>query len=121
MGTLKRIVVAAGLIRRSSEELHGDRYLMSRRLNDAHLAGWWEFPGGKVEPGESPHDALRRELKEELDIEVNVGPIFAVGHHLYSDREVILLVYEVVHLSGEPRCLGVSEYAWLAPEDLLAA
>ena len=86
---------------------------MSRRLPDVHLGGYWEFPGGKLEPGETPESALRREIMEELGLEVEVGDIFAVGHHVYPTKTIFLLVYEVVILSGSPQCKEVAEYAWL--------
>ena len=120
MTDVKRIVVAAGLIRGAIDSPNGHRYLLSRRLDGAHLARWWEFPGGKVERGESPVETLHRELREELGIEVQIGPIFAVGYHLYDDREVILLVYEATHSGGHPRCIEVSEYAWLTAQEVIA-
>lgn len=117
---MKRIVVAAGLIRGPVEGPRSDRYLVSRRLADAHLAHSWEFPGGKVEPGEAPDAALAREIVEELGVEVAVGDIFAVGHHVYPEKEVILLVYDARMLEGTPKCLGVAEFAWLTAGEIVA-
>ena len=117
---MKRIVVGAGLVRGAPQSPEEGRFLLSRRPNGTHLARWWEFPGGKVEPGENPAESVRRELKEELDIMVSVGDIYAVGHHVYDEREVILLVYEAVHTGGLPTCLGVSEFAWLTAEEIVA-
>jgi 8-oxo-dGTP diphosphatase len=98
------------------------RFLVSRRPAGTHLADAWEFPGGKVEPGEAPVAALRRELAEELGIEVDVGDVFAVGHHVYADaaKEVILLVYRCRWTRGEPQCLEVAAWQWLDVESLLA-
>lgn len=113
-----RILVAAGLIESST----GGEYLLTRRLADAHLAGAWEFPGGKIEPGEAPEAALRRELREELAIEVEVGDVFAVGHHAYPPpgKEVVLLVYRCRHVAGQPTCLGVAAFEWMPAERLIA-
>lgn len=119
-GAPRRIVVAAGLVRGRRDGPDGDRYLISRRPAGTHLADWWEFPGGKVEPGEAPPAALVRELREELGIEVEVGDIFAVGHHVYGDKDVLLLVYDARLAAGEPACLEVAEFRWVTAAELLA-
>lgn len=116
---MKRIVVSAGLIRGRLGSAEADRYLISRRPEGTHLARWWEFPGGKVEPGEAPDATLARELREELGIEVEVGDIFAVGHHVYPGREVILLVYDARLVAGEPACLEVAEFKWVTAGELV--
>jgi len=113
---MPRVLVVAGLI----EGEQPGHFLVSRRLSDSHLGGHWEFPGGKLEPGESPASALRRELREELGIEVEVGDPFAVGHHVYEAREVVLLVLRCRHIAGEPRCLEVAELAWRTAEEIAA-
>ena len=107
------VIVVAGLI---SKTAHEPPFLMSRRLPDAHLGGFWEFPGGKLEADETPEVALRRELKEELDIDVEVGEIFAVGHHIYPTKTILLLVYRAVVVTGEVKCKAVAEFAWLNAE-----
>jgi 8-oxo-dGTP diphosphatase len=118
--TLKRVLVAAGLIRAPKEHPYAGKILMSRRLADAHLPNSWEFPGGKVEPGEDPKDALSRELMEELNIEVSDLRIYAVGHHTYPQKEIILLVYECWHSGGTPQALHVSSFEWLSIEEVCA-
>ena len=75
-------IVAAGIV------VERGNILLSRRKKGTHLAGRWEFPGGKVEPGEDPRAALRRELEEELGILVEVGEIADVTVHRYDDAEV---------------------------------
>jgi 8-oxo-dGTP diphosphatase len=112
----RRILVAAGLIEGPERGV----YLITRRPAGSHLADAWEFPGGKIENGESPEAALQRELREELAIEVEVGDVYAVGHHVYPEpgKEVVLLVYRCRWLSGEPRCLGVSAWEWMPAERL---
>ena len=78
------VVVLAAVIER------GGRFLLGRRLKDTHLAGLWEFPGGKCEPGE-PHEAcLTRELREELGVEASIGAELIVIEHAYPDRTVRL-------------------------------
>lgn len=117
---MKRIVVAAGLIRGRVGSPEAERFLISRRPADTHLAHAWEFPGGKVEPGEAPPAALIREIEEELAVTVEVGDVYAVGHHVYPVKEVILLVYEARVVAGEPACLGVAEFQWMTPAQVIA-
>ena len=89
---------------------------MSRRLPEAHLGGFWEFPGGKLEAGEAPEAALKREIREELDIDVTVGDIFAVGHYVYPTKTILLLVYRATLIRGDAKCKAVAEFAWLDAE-----
>lgn len=124
---IKRVVVSAGLIRAPQGHPQEGKILMTRRLADVHLAHAWEFPGGKVELGEDPADALHRELKEELDIEVCNPQIYAVGHHLYRaeddvtrGKDVILLIYDCVLSRGVPKTIGVSDFSWLSPAEVCA-
>ena len=93
------------------------RTLLSRRRHDQPMGGLWEFPGGKVEDGESPEEALGREIKEELGTGCTVGRIFDVVFHRYPDFDLVLLVYECT-LQGEPRAVQVAEVAWVEPQRL---
>jgi 8-oxo-dGTP diphosphatase len=106
------VVVAAGVIRRDG------RVLITRRMAGAHLAGYWEFPGGKVEAGEDPEAALVRELGEELGIEAEVGRIEDVAFHRDSERSVLLLFYGARIIKGEPRDIGVSQHVWVTTAQL---
>jgi 8-oxo-dGTP diphosphatase len=103
-----RLVVAAALV-----DAYG-RLLAARRTSPAALAGRWELPGGKVEPGESEPDALRRELREELGIEAVVGARLPGAWPLAPD--LVLHVYVVTLGSGDPRPLvDHDEVRWLEP------
>lgn len=89
------------------------RILLSRRAEDAHQGGLWEFPGGKVEPGESLQDALGRELREELAIEpVRTAPLLEVAHD-YGDKRVLLDVHLVWEYSGSATGLEGQPLAWV--------
>ncbi len=91
------------------------RVLLARRHDDAHQGGLWEFPGGKCEPGEPPAEALVRELREELGIEVRAfRPLIRVAHD-YGDRQVVLHVFRVEDWAGEPRGLEGQPLQWIAP------
>jgi mutator protein MutT len=105
-------IVIAGIIRREGH------ILLSRRPDDVHLPGLWEFPGGKVEPGETHAEALRRELREELGIEADVfDEIFTTVHH-YPAKTLELHFYECEITRGEPRAIEVAEFRWVKPADL---
>ncbi len=94
------------------------RILIARRRDDLHQGGLWEFPGGKVEKGESVTEALTRELKEELGIAVGeTEPLLDVGHD-YGDRHVFLDVHRVLHWEGEPRGVEGQPLAWVLPSAL---
>lgn len=114
------IVVSAAVIR----EAPGAAVLLTRRMKGAHLAGLWEFPGGKVERGEDPEDALVRECREEIALEIEVGDILEVAHHAFAEKEVLLLFYDcrvrgrrrIEHIHIEH--IGVADHAWVLPSEL---
>lgn len=103
----RSIRVVAALIR---EE---ERVLLTQRKPGRHLGLSWEFPGGKVEAGETDPEALRRELQEELGVEVRVGSLCFETRHTYGSREMHLLVYRCRILSGEPEALDVNAVEWV--------
>jgi A/G-specific adenine glycosylase len=105
--------VTAGLIWNDAGQL-----LIAQRPLEGLLGGLWEFPGGKVEPGESLEDCLRRELREELAIDVAVGDLFCVVRHAFTHFSITLHAFTCRHLSGEPQLLGVQASAWVTPDDL---
>lgn len=78
----------------------------------------WEFPGGKIELGERPEQALKRELEEELGIEVEVGPLRLATTHSYGESGVVLMFYEVRFWKGEPKTHHHLELQWVSPVEM---
>jgi 8-oxo-dGTP diphosphatase len=113
---MRTVVVAAGVM------VEGGRVLLTQRKAGTHLAGAWEFPGGKVEAGEDPRDALRRELREEIGVDVSVGDVVEVSFHRYedADKAVLLLFYEASRATGspDPRALDVADLRWAGRDEL---
>lgn len=89
---------------------------MTERPIDKQQGGFWEFPGGKIDPGESPHRSLKRELREELDIEIEVGPVLETVYHHYEWGSVLIIAYLCRWRSGEIKHLEVADHAWVKPE-----
>jgi mutator protein MutT len=106
------IDVAAGLIFRDG------KLLITKRYDDAHLGGLWEFPGGKLEPKETFEQCLVRELREELGIEVKVGELVESLTHEYPGKTVHLKFFVCGWQKNEPQALGCSEYKWVKAEEL---
>lgn len=95
----------------------GGRYLITRRVK-GHLEGFWEFPGGKVRPGETLPECLRREVKEELGVEITVGEkIDTVTWH-YPERTILLHFFRCRQASGKITPQEGQAFAWVAPEEL---
>jgi len=94
------------------------RILLTRRPPGRHMAGRWEFPGGKIEAEETPEDALARELREELGITVAVGARVASARHEEPGLVIDLLFLEASIVRGMPRPLDGQELAWVEPERL---
>ena len=110
---MNRIHVAAAVIRGDDGKI-----LITRRAATQHQGGLWEFPGGKVEPGETPQAALARELLEELGIQVGAcRPLIKVNHD-YNDKQVLLDVWEVSSFSGEPHGAEGQPLAWVTAREL---
>ena len=102
----------------------GSRVLVGRRAPGKHLAGYWEFPGGKIEKGERPEECLHRELLEELELEFEIGDFLCRNRHFYGNKEIILLAYEARPSSLKPaqiqlRLNSHDAFRWLHPPDLL--
>jgi mutator protein MutT len=108
---MPHVTVVAAVIER------GGRYLVSRRLAGTHLAGLWEFPGGKCEPGESQERCLARELDEELGVASTVGPELIVVEHAYPDRSV-RLHFRRCEVEGDPQPRLGQELRWVTASEL---
>lgn len=106
------INVAAGLIFRDR------RLLIAQRPAGSHLAGFWEFPGGKCEPGETFEDSLVRELREELGTEVEVLSLIDSVTHAYPEKTVRLKFFRCRWVRSEPRALGCAALAWIGIDEL---
>lgn len=108
------VEVVAAIIR----ETGSSRILLSQRQLDSHLGGLWEFPGGKVQPGESREAALVREVMEELEVRVTVGRRVLEQSHRYPDRYVRVHFYECRILEGRPVALEAIRLAWCPAREL---
>lgn len=94
---MKVLNIAVGIIRNAQGEI-----FITRRAADAHMANKWEFPGGKIESGESPEQALKRELQEEVGITVTEASLFDKLEHRFPDRHITLWFFLVESWEGEP-------------------
>lgn len=110
---MKCIEVVAGIIRDQN-----GRILIARRASGKHQSGFWEFPGGKIEPCETASEALSRELKEELNIETGSFRYYDTAFHAYDSHEVTLHCYEGRLMSGVPFGADHDEIAWVSESDL---
>lgn len=109
---MRVIEVAAGLIAREG------RYLIAKRKAGVHLAGLWEFPGGKREPEETLEECLRRELLEELSVTIDEPIPFQIIRHDYGEKVVELHFFRCAIESGEPNPLDCDELRWVYPDEL---
>jgi 8-oxo-dGTP diphosphatase len=109
---MKHLEVAVAVVFRDS------KILIARRKAGGVLGGFWEFPGGKRESGESLEDCVRRELMEELAMRVQPVVSFAPIQHQYPDRHVTLHPFLCTHESGEPQLLACDEICWIEPKQL---
>lgn len=109
-------VVGAAILRLSPPEASG--CLVTRRSSHVSSPGYWEFPGGKVERGESPRQALRREIAEELGLEIEVGDFIARGVSGTSEQQIVLDVYEATITGGALRLRDHDAFLWIGAEIL---
>jgi len=96
------------------------RVLVARRRQEDMLGGMWEFPGGKRKEGETLADALRRELQEEMGIDVAVGEQLTVVRHAYTHFRITLYAFECRLIAGEPQCLECDDFRWATKEEIRA-
>ena len=104
--------VVAAVIRRDG------KILITQRLDDVHLARLWEFPGGKVEAGESFEVALQREIHEELGLTIRVNDECFTVEHDYTTKSVRLHFFNCTIVDGEPAPLAVADLRWVRPDEL---
>lgn len=105
----KAIIAVAGILWR------GEELLAAERPEGKIMAGYWEFPGGKIEPGETPYAALCREISEELAVTVTAASLWRTVTHAYDHGDVTLHVFHVTGFTGEPRPMEGQRIAWITP------
>lgn len=105
--------VVAGIVYRED-----GRFLIAQRPDEGLLGGLWEFPGGKVEAGETFPDALKRELIEELALEVAVGDLFTVVKHAFTHFKITLHAFECQHIGAEPQAIEAQAFTWTTLEEI---
>ena len=106
------IPVVAGFIKK------GDTILVGQRPTTHTLGGLWEFPSGKIEMGESPEEALARELREELGIEAEIGQLKIACTHSYGEVGILILFYEILFWKGEPKTQHHTQLEWIKSSEL---
>jgi 8-oxo-dGTP diphosphatase len=111
-GEMKTVIVTAALT------IEQGKLLVTQRKKDSSYGLLWEFPGGKVEEGEDPRGALRREIREELDIEVEVGGLFDAVFYFYTAHPILLLVYRCWVQRGSLKPIGCHAFRWVTPGEL---
>ncbi len=108
---MEQILVTAGVI------IENGKLLIAQRLPQGSEGGKWEFPGGEVEPGEDPKVGLRRELREELGVTVEVGDVLEVVSRVAS-RHLILIYFRCYIKEGTPEPIECQQVRWLTPEEI---
>lgn len=109
---VKTYRVTAAIIKKDN------KILIARRAANKHLAGYWEFPGGKIEDNETPEICLKRELNEELGITVNVGNFFMENQHDYGTKIILLQAYLCELISGSIVLRDHDKFEWVVKSDL---
>ncbi len=106
------IIVTAAIIEQNG------KWFIARRKPKKKMGGLWEFPGGKLELGESPEACLQRELREELGIETQIGVLLADAYFVFEGNTYQIIAYSTLHLSGNMALTDHDDCAWVLPNDL---
>jgi mutator protein MutT len=110
---MSTVIVTAAIIVKAS------KILIAQRKDKGNERLKWEFPGGKLEEYDNgPKECLKREIMEELDIEIEIGDIFEVVYHKYEATNILLLCYIARYLSGEPKAIDCNDFRWIDIKDL---
>ena len=105
-------IVTAAIIKK------GDKYLITQRAIDDKLPLKWEFPGGKVEKGETPEECLKREIKEELNLNIKIGARVATNRYMYDSGEIMLLAYSAEIVGGSMKLMIHNDAKWVGADEL---
>ncbi len=105
------IVTAAAIIR-------DGKVLIAQRQPGSHMEYRWEFPGGKLEPDETPEECIIREIKEEMDIDIEVVDIYKVVKFKYEEKDILLLCYLCRLLKGDGKALECNDFRWVTKDEL---
>ncbi|HWR62310.1 MAG TPA: 8-oxo-dGTP diphosphatase MutT [Clostridia bacterium] len=105
------IVTAAAMVR-------DGKVLIAQREAGSHMEFRWEFPGGKLEPGETPEECIVREIKEELDMDIEVLDIYKVVQFAYEEKDILLLCYLCRIVKGEGKTIECNDFRWVSKEEL---
>ncbi|MCX6654316.1 MAG: (deoxy)nucleoside triphosphate pyrophosphohydrolase, partial [Candidatus Bathyarchaeota archaeon] len=106
------VLVTAGIIRKNG------KILIAQRKKGSHLEYKWELPGGKLEENESPEECLKRELREELNIDVEVRELFIESAYSYPDLDVDILAFNVNYINGRFKLTSHSQVKWVKPSEI---
>ena len=105
------IVTAAAIIR-------DGKVLIAQRQPGSHMEYRWEFPGGKLEPDETPEECIIREIKEEMDIDIEVDDIYKVVKFKYEEKDILLLCYLCRIIKGDGRAIECNDFKWVTKDEL---
>ncbi|HPW40926.1 MAG TPA: 8-oxo-dGTP diphosphatase MutT [Bacillota bacterium] len=105
------IVTAAAIIR-------DGKVLIAQRQQGSHMEYKWEFPGGKLEPDETPEECIIREIKEEMDIDIEVDDIYKVVKFKYEEKDILLLCYLCRIIKGDGRAIECNDFKWVTKDEL---
>ncbi|HPX69486.1 MAG TPA: 8-oxo-dGTP diphosphatase MutT [Bacillota bacterium] len=105
------IVTAAAIIR-------DGKVLIAQRQQGSHMEYKWEFPGGKLEPDETPEECIIREIKEEMDIDIEVDDIYKVVKFRYEEKDILLLCYLCRIIKGDLKAIECNDFRWVTKDEL---